>query len=99
MILKDQFYKGPKNYYCIRFLASGGWSETEMTMKCHGHCGDASTSYRSICNNPEPSYRYVDGKRHRTGKKCPCNSANATEIFCDGLMKTIDIPCNHILCK
>ena len=70
-----------------------------MTMKCHGHCGDASTSYRSICNNPEPSYRYVDGKRHRTGKKCPCNTDNETEVFCDGLTKTIDIPCNHILCK
>ena len=82
----------------ICISAPGGWSEGEFS-KCHGTCGDAKMSKYKYCDSPEPSHRWVQGIRQRTGEKCLCNSADSTEVFCDGLAATSDKPCNDVYCK
>ena len=72
-----------------------------MYSNCQGTCGGASKSKAKFCDNPAPSYRWVQGERQRTGDKCQCNSdsdTDSTEI-CDGLEATITKSCNDELCK
>ena len=86
--------------WIICALVSGGWRE-EVYSNCQGTCGGASKSKAKFCDNPAPSYRWVQGERQRTGDKCQCNSdsdTDSTEI-CDGLEATITKSCNDELCK
>ena len=95
--LLDLFLFSFFKLFIIRVLAPGGWREEEFS-QCHGKCGGIKSKLK-YCDRPEPSYRLLDGVRHRTGKKCPCNSTDSTEVFCDGLRATIDKPCNEELCE
>ena len=79
---------------CI--LAHGGWREEGQ---CQGICGAAFKSITKHCDQPEPSYRLVNGVTQLTGAKCSCNATDSTETFCDGFTATIYKSCNDELCK